>query len=134
MLQFQKKDVERIALYPNLDYRQLYNVLSQLADVIPSLHSGVYVFSQALLQCIVCLLPFLDHDLINNIPYLLAGTMAVLPTELHTEIINYLCYYVFPFTICRKAEDDAENFASQSISAVIMMVFEYSSSTGKKFK
>lgn len=32
----------------------------------------------------------------------------------------------------RKNEDRAENFASQSVAAVIMMVFQYSSNPGKQ--
>ncbi|XP_011502414.1 PREDICTED: protein unc-79 homolog, partial [Ceratosolen solmsi marchali] len=127
MLKFQKLDSERMSLHPNLDYKQLYNALSQLTDVIPSIHlHGLKVFGQALLQCLSCLLPFLEHDLIENLPYLTANLIAVLPEELHQEIINYLCFYILPFTINRKAEKEAENYASQSISAIIMLVFEYS--------
>lgn len=56
-------------------------------------------FGQSLLQCLACLLPFLDHDLIDNLPYLTASTIAVLPEELHQDVINYLCFYILPFTI-----------------------------------
>ena len=41
MLKSHKLDTERIALYPNLDYKQLYNALSQLIDVTPSIHLGL---------------------------------------------------------------------------------------------
>lgn len=56
-------------------------------------------FGQALLQCIACLLPFLDHDLIDNVAYLTASSISVLPLELHQDIVNYLCFYILPFTI-----------------------------------
>lgn len=41
MIKSQKFDVERMALYPSLDYRQLYNALTQLIDVVPLLHLGL---------------------------------------------------------------------------------------------
>ncbi|XP_076225876.1 UNC-79 domain-containing protein isoform X2 [Nomia melanderi] len=127
MIKSQKLDAERMALYPNLDYKQLYNTLTQLMDVVPSIHIGLQAFGQALLQCLACLLPFLDHDLIDNVPYLTASSILVLPVELHQDIVNYLCFYILPFTITRKTEDGVENAASQSIAAVIMMIFQYSS-------
>lgn len=118
------------------------------------------MFGQALLQCLACLLPFLDHDLIDNVPYLTASSISVLPVELHQDIVNYLCFYILPFTIsepfvlciyiifihiacvrrrffliaARKTEDGGENAASQSIAAVIMMIFQYSSNPGIKSK
>lgn len=58
-------------------------------------------FGKALLQCLACLLPFLDHDLIDNLSYLTASTISVLPMELHEEIVNYLCFYILPFTISK---------------------------------
>ncbi|KOX78817.1 Protein unc-79 like protein, partial [Melipona quadrifasciata] len=126
MVKSQKYDAERMALYPNLDYKQLYNALTQLIDVVSSIHIGLQAFGQALLQCLACLLPFLDHDLIDNVAYLTASSISVLPMELHQDIVNYLCFYILPFTITRKTEDGTENAASQSIAAVIMMIFQYS--------
>lgn len=63
------------------------------------LNIGLSAFGQALLQCLACLLPFLDHDLIDNVPYLTASSISVLPSELHQDIVNYLCFYILPFTI-----------------------------------
>lgn len=60
---------------------------------------SITAFGRTLLQCLVCLLPFLDHDLVESLPYLTASLVAVMPAELHQEIINHLCFYVLPFTI-----------------------------------
>lgn len=57
------------------------------------------MFGQAILQCLGCLLPFLEHDLIDNLPYLTASTISVLPSSLHQDIVNTLCFYILPFTI-----------------------------------
>lgn len=41
LIKSQEKDAERMALYPNLDYKQLYNALTQLIDVVPMIHIGL---------------------------------------------------------------------------------------------
>lgn len=56
-------------------------------------------FGQAMLQCLGCLLPFLESDLIDNLPYLTASSIAVFPSSLHQDIVNTLCFYILPFTI-----------------------------------
>lgn len=85
-------------------------------------------FGKAVLQCLGCILPFLDKDLIDNIPYLTASSISVLPPNLHQDIINSLCFYILPFTITRQSVyEDQECHSCQSVSAVIMLVFQYSS-------
>lgn len=54
-----------------------------------------------------------------------ASTISVLPPSLHQDIVNYLCYYILPFTITR-SEDDMPCQACQSVSSVLMLVFQYS--------
>lgn len=44
MVKSQKYDAERMALYPNMDYKQLYNALTQLIDVVSSIHIGLQGF------------------------------------------------------------------------------------------
>lgn len=88
--------------------------------------SSLPVFGKAILQCMGCILLFLDRDLIDNLPYLCASLFSVLPPSLHQDIINYLCFYILPFTITRQG--DSESLicqASASVSSVIMFVFQY---------
>jgi hypothetical protein len=40
MLKLQEKDSVRLGLYPNLDYRGLYNAIVQLTDVVPLIQYG----------------------------------------------------------------------------------------------
>ncbi|KAL7288257.1 hypothetical protein TKK_0017597 [Trichogramma kaykai] len=89
----------------------------------------VLVLGQALLQCLVCLLPFLDHDSIDTLAYTISSAIVVVDEDMHQEIINYLCFHIFPFTIGRRTVDESLNYSSQSVSAVIMIIFEYSKST-----
>ncbi|XP_037956514.1 protein unc-79 homolog isoform X2 [Teleopsis dalmanni] len=121
------EDPTRMSAYPNLEYGNLYNALTMLIDVAPCIQYGQIVFGKALLQCLCCILPFLDKDLIDNLPYLVSSTISVLPPALHQEIVNALCYYVLPFTITRRSADEQECQACQSVSSVIMMVLQYSS-------
>ncbi|XP_058465419.1 protein unc-79 homolog isoform X4 [Malaya genurostris] len=127
MIKDPKQDRARMASYPNLEYQNLYNALAMLLDVASNIQNGLYLFGKAFLQSLGCILPFLDKDLIDNLPYLAASSMSVLPSSLHQDIINYLCYYILPFTITRQSNDDQECHACQSVSAVIMLVFQYSS-------
>ena len=87
--------------YPNLEYGNLYNALTMLIDVAPNLAHGQVEFGKALLQCLCCILPFLDRDLIDNLPYLTSSTISVLPEAVYQDVVNALCYYVLPFTISK---------------------------------
>ncbi|XP_030374944.1 protein unc-79 homolog isoform X3 [Scaptodrosophila lebanonensis] len=122
------EDPTRMSAYPNLEYGNLYNALTMLIDVAPCIQYGQIVFGKALLQCLSCILPFLDKDLIDNLPYLVSSTISVLPPALHQDIVNALCYYILPFTITRRTagSDEQECQACQSVSSVIMMVLQYS--------
>ncbi|XP_036332935.1 protein unc-79 homolog isoform X5 [Rhagoletis pomonella] len=120
------EDPTRMSAYPNLEYGNLYNALTMLIDVAPCIQYGQIAFGKALLQCLCCILPFLDKDLIDNLPYLASSTMSVLPPALHQDIVNALCYYILPFTITRRSADEQECQACQAVSSVIMMVLQYS--------
>ncbi|KAK4872146.1 hypothetical protein RN001_016270 [Aquatica leii] len=125
LLKNPKMDSVRMGLYPSLDYKGLYNSLIPLIEVAPLMQYGLHAFGEAVLQCLGCLLPFLEHDFIDNLPYLTASTIAVLPSSLHQDIVNSLCFYILPFIITRNSDKEQE--VSQSVSAVIMMIFQYSS-------
>ncbi|XP_055321973.1 protein unc-79 homolog isoform X3 [Sitodiplosis mosellana] len=128
MIKDPSQDHARMSAYPNLEYGNLYNALAMLLDVAPNIQFGLNVFGKAVLQCLGCILPFLEKDLIDNIPYLVASSISVLPISLHQDIINSLCFFILPFTITRTSSyDDQECHSCQSVSAVIMLVFQYSS-------
>ncbi|XP_072402043.1 protein unc-79 homolog isoform X3 [Diabrotica undecimpunctata] len=124
LLKNPEMDAVRMGLFPSLDYKGLYNSLIPLIEVAPLINIGILPFGQSILQILGCLLPFLEHDLIDNLPYLAASSISVLPHHLHQEIINTLCFYILPFTITRHG--DRDNNICQSVSAVIMMVFHNS--------
>ncbi|GAB0098713.1 protein unc-79 homolog [Sergentomyia squamirostris] len=127
MIKDPSQDQARMSAYPNLEYGNLYNAINMLLDVASNIQYGLVMFGKAVLQCLGCILPFLDRDLIDNLPYLTASCISVLPPSLHQDIINSLCFYILPFTITRQSDEDQECQACQSVSAVIMLVFQYSS-------
>nr|CAH7740129.1 unnamed protein product [Callosobruchus chinensis] len=124
LLKDPEMDSVRMGLFPSLDYKGLYNSLVPLIEVAPLISYGLHAFGQSFLQCLGCLLPFLEHDLIDNLSYLAASTISVLPSSLHQDIVNCLCFYILPFAITRHSDNSQD--ICHSVSAVIMMVFQYS--------
>ncbi|XP_025837401.1 protein unc-79 homolog, partial [Agrilus planipennis] len=125
LLKDSENDSARMSLFPNLDYKGLYNSLIPLIETAPLIQNGINAFGLAVLQCLGCLLPFLETETIDYLPYLTASCIAVFPSTLHQEIVNTLCFYVLPFTVTRYTEREYE--ITQSVSAVIMMIFNHSS-------
>ena len=154
-----EKDSQRISMFPNLDYPGLYQALIQMLDCLHLMSppSAQGVVGQALLHTLSCLLPFLDHDYMDTLPYLTAMSLAVVPSSQHKEVIDMLCYNFLPFTVssvveslsvsgatvgkkhilthlpqARHGSDHLEeamaNFANISIPSVLMMVFVHTDS------
>lgn len=46
-----------------------------------------------------CLVPFLEHDLLDSLPYTVASTLAIFPPTLHKETIDLLCSNMLPMTL-----------------------------------
>lgn len=103
MIKDPSQDQVRMSAYPNLEYGNLYNAINMLLDVASNIQygHGLVAFGKAVLQCLGCILPFLDKDLIDNLPYLTASCISVLPPSMHQDVINSLCYYILPFTISK---------------------------------
>lgn len=118
--------------YPNLEYQNLYNALTMLLDVASNIQSGLHLFGKAFLQCLGCILPFLDRDLIDNLPYLTASSISVLPPSLHQDIINYLCYYILPFTIS-KYGSQCDDLLRSTMRVVMKIAQRRFSSTLQKY-
>lgn len=144
MVYNRERDAKRMALFPSLDYRGLYNVLIQLLEVIPLIQTGVdgmsfssalfnlshslcrtlptifydvsafcgsfffylihEVLSQALIGTILCVMPFIEQDLIDNLPSLVASSIVHLPTSLHGYIVQVLCCFLLPLTMGMQLE------------------------------
>lgn len=110
------KDIENIPLYasekkdqsqliktlPNFDYSGLYRVLFQFVDtlpLIPPTANGLDILGSNLLMLFKCLVPFLDESHMETMPYLVASLLMSMPSSLHKDILDTLCFNLLPFTI-----------------------------------
>uniref|UniRef100_T1KYI8 Uncharacterized protein n=1 Tax=Tetranychus urticae TaxID=32264 RepID=T1KYI8_TETUR len=123
-----EKDHSRTTMFPSLDYRSLYATLIQLLELLPHLQSGIQTVGQTLLHTLSCLVPFLEHEYMDTLPYIVASSMAILPSALHKDLLDMLCYNLLPFTIMNRDGFDNQNFTNLSVSAIMMNVFFYTDS------
>ncbi|CAB4070119.1 UNC79 [Lepeophtheirus salmonis] len=107
MMKNRENDTERMALFPNLDYKGLHTSLIQMLDLFPLLPSGLYDFGKGFLSCLCSLIPFLERELIDTLPYIVASTLTVMYCQ---GMVNPL---------------KRENYASNSAAAIMMMVFQF---------
>jgi hypothetical protein len=140
-----------MALYPSLDYKGLYTCLLNFHDLISHIQQGLFDFGKAYLITICSLVPFLERELIDTLPYMCCSLLPVFPPSLSQDIVNVVCWHLIPFTISNKkirdntlsiaetlrdaAEDGAgggtgpgsnrENYSSKSAAAILMMIFQF---------
>lgn len=111
-----------------------------------------------------CLVPFLGGDTLESLPYMIATAFQVLPSTVHHDLINTLCYFVIPFTIRKfihiyhyvffisiiKSNDNKNcnnfffgflarnkcmNNAALSVAGILLLVFQNTFDTGNiKYK
>ncbi|CAN8031368.1 unnamed protein product, partial [Ixodes persulcatus] len=125
MIRCHEKDHARTTLFPSLDYKALYHAIVQLVDAVPIIQSGAHALGHTILNTLACLVPFLEHEYMDTLPYIVASSMALFPNSLHKDIVDMLCNHLLPYTISNPVDADALNYANMSTSAVIMMVFQY---------
>ena len=102
---------------------------------------GLYDFGKAFLNTLCSLVPFLERELIDTLPYMCCAMLTALPSTLSQDIVYVICWHLVPFTIClRRPKDNLplgdgegadpwasrDNYASKSASAILMMVFQSS--------
>lgn len=127
MMRTKEQDHARLSLFPILDFKGLHHVVVQLLDIFPHIQQGSHVMGQSLLHLTVCLVPFLEHEYIDMLPYLVASTLTTFPDSLHQQIIDTLCNHLLPFTIADDSSSfETRNYANLSVPAIIMTVFQYS--------
>ena len=54
---------------------------------------------ESVLNVLGCLVPFLENDLLDSLPYTVASTLAVFPPTLHKDTIDLLCSNLLPMTL-----------------------------------
>ena len=110
-------DSERLALFPNLDYRDLYDCLYQVPGLVTALlqsytvhcvqfvpdlqlvTSSQYSAGKALLTLLASLAPFLERNTIEDLPYQLTELVDCLPVSLCHQAVDCLCDHLLPFIL-----------------------------------
>ncbi|KAG0432728.1 hypothetical protein HPB47_020596 [Ixodes persulcatus] len=100
MIRCHEKDHARTTLFPSLDYKALYHAIVQLVDAVPIIQSGAHALGHTILNTLACLVPFLEHEYMDTLPYIVASSMALFPNSLHKDIVDMLCNHLLPYTIC----------------------------------
>ncbi|KAH9417943.1 Protein unc-79 [Dermatophagoides pteronyssinus] len=126
------RDSIRIGFFPNLDYRNLFYTLSGMLDsfanIQSTLSSNAPIVFEYLLHALVCLVPFLEHEMMDSMPLTVANTIS-LNFISHQDIIDMLCYNILPFTLYNKSkENDGFDFAKASIPSILMTVLSHTDS------
>lgn len=63
---------------------------------------GLYDFGRAFLTTLCSLIPFLERELIDTLPYMCCAMLPALPASLSQDIVNVICWHLIPFTICMR--------------------------------
>ncbi|XP_054711004.1 protein unc-79 homolog [Uloborus diversus] len=129
VLRSPEKDAARTSLFPSLDYKTLHQALVELVDAVPLVQHGAHALGSTILHTLACLVPFLEHDLMDTLPYLVASAITLFPCSLHKDIIDVLCHHLIPFTFRTDPKDNCDSYASMSTAAVLMMIFQYTDCT-----
>ena len=66
-------------------------------SIIPS---GVYDFGRAFLCTLSSLVPFLERELVDTLPYVVSSTLTSFPPSLVDDVVDVLCWQLLPFTVC----------------------------------
>ena len=152
MMKSKENDPDRMALYPSLDYKGLYMTLLNFHDIIGHVHQGLYDFGKAYLNTLCALVPFLERELIDTLPYMCCTLLPVFPASLSQDIVNVVCWHLIPFTIRTKGSAGGgggggngkesvfpsdspsngplgfgvkDNYSSKSAAAILMMVYQF---------
>lgn len=112
-------DQQRTSLFPNLNYSGLYYGIVNLLEVFPLLTSGQKDIGQEILSTLKSLYFFLDRECIDQLPYLLASQIGIMPSELNKKIVCFLADCILPYSMSDEA------FGQLSVPCVLMLVLQH---------
>ncbi|XP_060580761.1 protein unc-79 homolog, partial [Ruditapes philippinarum] len=119
-----QRDSVRLSVFPNNNYSGLYKASLNMIDLVPVIQIGQLELGEAVLNVLGCLVPFLENDLLDSLPYTVASTLAIFPPTLHKDTIDLLCSNLLPMTLGFEGCSEP-TYASESAAAIITMVFQH---------
>lgn len=111
--------LNRVTLYPNLNYSGLYYGIINLLDVFQQISSSHLAIGDAILDTMKALYFFLQRDILEQLPFLLASQLGILPAELDKKLVHLISTCFIPFILIPKQE-------CFSVPAVLMMILQHS--------
>ncbi|KAL4003430.1 Cation-channel complex subunit UNC-79 family protein [Acanthocheilonema viteae] len=111
--------LNRVTLYPNLNYSGLYYGIINLLDVFQQISASHLAIGDAILDTIKALYFFLQRDILEQLPFLLASQLGILPSELDKKLVHLISTCFIPFILIPKQE-------CLSVPAVLMMILQHS--------
>ncbi|XP_052267084.1 protein unc-79 homolog [Dreissena polymorpha] len=128
-----QRDSVRLSVFPNLNYAGLYKATLSMIDLVPCVQTGHLELGESVLNLLGCLVPFLENDLLDSLPYTVASTMAIFPPTLHKDTIDLLCSNLLPMTLGFEGCLEP-TYASESAAAIISMVFQHTDNGSYHFQ
>jgi len=61
--------------------------------------NSLYDFGKAYFCTLCSLVPFLEREDLETLPYFVAATLISLPVSLHEDVLDVLCWHLLPFTM-----------------------------------
>ncbi|XP_071164350.1 protein unc-79 homolog isoform X1 [Mytilus edulis] len=119
-----QRDSVRLSVFPNLNYTGLYHAVLDMIELVPTMQIRQLEVGENVLKVLGCLVPFLEHDLLDSLPYTVASTLAIFPPTLHKETIDLLCSNMLPMTLGYDGGFEP-TYASESAAAIITMVLQH---------
>ncbi|XP_056021737.1 protein unc-79 homolog isoform X2 [Ostrea edulis] len=119
-----QRDSVRQSVFPNLNYTGLYYAILNMIDIVPTMQMKQIEIGEYVLKVLGCLVPFLEHDLLDSLPYTVASTLAIFPPTLHKDTIDLLCSNMLPMTLGYDGCFEP-SYASESAAAIITMVLQH---------
>ncbi|ELU08396.1 hypothetical protein CAPTEDRAFT_227700 [Capitella teleta] len=119
-----QRDSVRLSMFPNLNYSGLYEAVLNIIDVIPTVLHGQDALGESVLTVLSCLVPFLEYDQLNLLPYTIASTLATFPASLQPYTVQLLCTTLLPVTFDTEEDSDDATYATEATAAILMIVLQ----------
>jgi len=120
-----QRDAFGLSLFPNLSYYDLYVAVTGIINSVQLIQTSQHALGESVLHVIGCLVPFLELEVLETLPYTVASTLASFPTSLHKDIILLLSTNVLSIHLGHGTRNDRKSFVMESIPAILMLVFQY---------
>lgn len=79
----------------------------------------------AVLNVLGCLVPFIDNEVLDTLPFTVASTLAIFPISLQYHIISLLCNNLLPITLGYQGINESPTYASNSVASILMLVYQH---------